>query len=1806
VRSVADQSGRTMTYKFFTKEGYECFKNKHMIVGEVAAAAATKKERIHRQAEEKEEEGTAGAPSAAAVAPIGVAIDETTLEQVQQMPYKAHRRGHILRGPSASKKEKIEPSVTPSTASAVAAATPLTADSISAAAAVASATTSTSPDITRPVDSILSSPSAPPSPSLTPLPLSSPESVSQTSLIIGSKAPRATLIRAQRESWALECLNASSDGMVRASTVARYVMQKEMALRAASLTTDDGSQKQQPSRGKVMTLENKSSMRLWNHLEQSGKVFKLSIGVNLHTGGMKNVVILLKPEVMKNLPDPEVRAKAVAIARGEVDKEGKENEEDEEKAKDEPPTTKRKRARRSRATVPQAEQPEEAAAGQEQLPQVSPLPTPAAAADTHAISAAAPAGMPSLEQPSQPMLPTVSPLPTLAPSAPLPMTDEQLVAAAAMEEEEERQKQQQLLLQPSPPVASDHHVPRLRRDRRMKHSPFSDIESDSDVGEAGMRSDADVETDEGVPSQNVLNAENAFRVSLGYLAPVLARVRWMMERMWTIYAHQEPGVKPTNKIQRPGIGYGEKIEGEDEEKGKEEEEKKGDTAEADSAPSAIHYPFFMHHMFLLDWATLVGLREEDLLSPFEGAAIMNEPNLSLPISHPTIAAKMERMLKRDRYKKTKKIRLVFDKAEMMGLITEAEKVDDKLTEVEGAIKSLSIGANRGYYMLTPRMYMLGRSYDMRSKSGRDEFWTTIKEQAIAVHKSRWRESQMMRLTRYRARSAADRAAKKKAKLSATNEGVEDTGEDEGPGDDAEEGHGTGIDVDDEHADMPRLESPFEASPTPEPSTTDATRAEQTVETEAAVSSAATAISQPVPKKRRRGPLRLSQTTPLLPTHFPILSVFPLQRFSFLYNVVHWTLGPKLPSEIVEKIRSVMPPVPHVIPTSTQIRHIGKRILGGVRTSLVAAVLAMQRFQTIAHMYETMELFYIPAAREMLTGAVPLTHATSITAREHVPSRPSTSSAAAAAATSSAHASQAPSMTSTMSVPTDVELPQLFKEKIDAARDNLFNAERQKPPTRKHKRKEKAGTQQQEGEGGMARHLTSGGRFVVTRQKWTPAEDERLKELYRAWLQEYVEFHKQLQRSSQNHTPAGSPWSSAEKKQPRPSFPVSNQYIAERMVGRDRDAIRRRVNHLCSINQLPLPSTVLTGVTAPARTSVGEQTDAAAAGTAAAPTAPSPAPPAVLAPRTWLGFSHLSSQVFPHPISVSIFSMIKLLLAQPRSIPWDSRVSRLLLTPFDSKLLDDVTDAMRADRWIALRRTTDNQMGNKYKLGAGWSEAMKPYPGAIALEVFQVSQQLLNKWAKNHAATIVSAQAQRKGKESKEVTIQRNAHGGDLAAVLSMLHDGRVRLKPHVYEEAKEPAVAAVVQNVPPYLSTIDEAKHSNLPALPPVPVDASAASSAAASSPPLSFSFLSSHLSSAFPSLHRIQPALGHGNEAGGLSEAELALLMPVGYGDDDAMHHSQDGEEEVEMRDQDEDEDVIMQSGNDQSVSSAAHSSSSSSSSSSNEDDNKWLDASEVVAAQADIVRLLLTADKEGLSLPTLQASFRTLRPDLAQIDQDIPSLVDFLSTPLRPTSSIFHKSLSRACNYLDVIRVSTYESVERFIHREFALLWCLPTFHIKDHAHGQQPPRMEGMDESQPHATVEADYRSTAIVAHPWRLLDGGVNESLFQAFRQTILSHLLSRPGITFSTLQHVMPGLSPSELRQCLQLLCMEGKIHVVRQKKEQVSLFSKLDDASGSDKKKRKRRKMKHNGAAAAAQMEMEIEDASEEQEYFFPTPTAFI
>ena len=309
VTSVADQTGRSMVFKFFSKRDFELFKQQHETgLGPAAAPIAeSKPQPTNRKSTTssvtvsssatkpsptmKQERETAASttPASTTAASSTSKLKQSTIDFGRPSTKPSHNNNATSITSSKSTPSDI-----------VAAANIASSTDETTAAAVAAAANLhlafDTPSISPPTDQAPSSPSRP-SPIASLLP-PSPSSSSQPPSSVDTNKKRLTIKTMQREKYCLQALHESDCGMLRAIDVSKYISFKELG---QPITQDN-------------VLTHKTMIRMFNKLSSQDppQLKQISIAVTTVNGNPRNVLILALPSVDFTLQ--ETKTKAVELA----------------------------------------------------------------------------------------------------------------------------------------------------------------------------------------------------------------------------------------------------------------------------------------------------------------------------------------------------------------------------------------------------------------------------------------------------------------------------------------------------------------------------------------------------------------------------------------------------------------------------------------------------------------------------------------------------------------------------------------------------------------------------------------------------------------------------------------------------------------------------------------------------------------------------------------------------------------------------------------------------------------------------------------------------------------------------------------------------------------------------------------------------------------------------------------------------------------------------------------------------------------------------------------------------------------------------------------------------------------------------------------------------------------------------------------------------------------------------------------------------------------------------------------------------
>ena len=187
------------------------------------------------------------------------------------------------------------------------------------------------------------------------------------------------------------------------------------------------------------------------------------------------------------------------------------------------------------------------------------------------------------------------------------------------------------------------------------------------------------------------------------------------------------------------------------------------------------------------------------------------------------------------------------------------------------------------------------------------------------------------------------------------------------------------------------------------------------------------------------------------------------------------------------------------------------------------------------------------------------------------------------------------------------------------------------------------------------------------------------------------------------------------------------------------------------------------------------------------------------------------------------------------------------------------------------------------------------------------------------------------------------------------------------------------------------------------------------------------------------------------------------------------------------------------------------------------FTDSDECIARSGRLVEVLEDAGAAGLS-----------REELAARLNESDDLVD--------------EAVQHALCHALALRVFSYDH-QRFVAARFSSHW---TFPHKLRQRRQQQQETGKAEQAHPTAAAAEEQSALkdafaeddavdAVVAHPWRLMSGDLNEELWSSLYHSVLRSIRQWPGIKEDRLLAMFPVLMPTELHHILHTLLMDDVI-----------------------------------------------------------------
>ena len=1692
IKSIADQTGRNLIYRFFTEDGFAQFCKRHLEVDLQGTAKQFQQGSASVQERLKEAAATAaalqaamGGNAAAAAAPAAM-VPRPSLPVSAPLPVLPPPTASSIAAAAAAATAATNPFLMLASAPSMAAAATAAAAAATAAAAAPALSLALKPAATEspPLSQNLLSASTfdeltaiptdelrPRKKSVAPSSAARPTSsvADETDSAAGSaqKSQRRPTLRAKlQEQWALDYLRSlPPPHLARHTDVARSVLERDaekdyqdsvaLAL-AAGKPPPDRPVKLPSISTSLIEVNSVTWVRRWTLMAKQGLIQQLNVAIPKNTGGgVRTVLLLMLPGPDTN--DPEIKLHALKVARHEAEVHEKPDE------PGVPDTTKtgapRKRARGSRTS------------GSAPATQKGRGRRKRAAGSDDDLSS---------DDSSQ-------------------ASDGDNASGASGSETESKHAA-------SSAIGSARKKPRTKKEKPV------DLDSGSD--------------DE--------NAEDFFPFSLGWILPKMSRLRLLLERLWERYATVDPTIKPMPTTGEEAkamaaASVSASMPMDLDSRGGVSVANVTAAAAAAASDTAIstptgparsfNYSSFLDHMLLRDWLSLVGAFESDLGDTQKAVLLLMPANMDRPVSSPSVAPHATILTQKERWRKFTKLQRVIDIGVKMGLMIRACKEDTvgaPSSVPSSAVKDPAApdyidGSNTDYFLLPSSVILLGRVFPLDSKSGRRDYWNTLRSTALKVYHVK-RASHIKGEGRYeRLQRTILTGHRPQEHIAAAADAV------------------AAAPVDDPSA-MPALES-------------------------AGTASVAASPSRPH----------------LLPMQHLVLE-YPIRKFFVLYNIRSWLMGSTAPLSATAQdfLENKVPGVRYQPPPNAGFIESLARGLK-VTKRMVAFAIARIRYPFAEELAHELGLFE-SSAREMFIGTVQADAATVAAAAagapaaealvlwekkrrakpRHEPTTPAPSDLQGVLAHATAALERGVGGAATLTQPKAAKprknaatgptaaatgegrllsLSKTSRKRKDPSAASastsaplLASVLLTKPEPTMHASRPLASivgsasisahhdpdhipqppgiplrrstsqesqrmppvvrpTQQISGEaasdagsddededadesaaGGSAAGTPAKGarRAVLTRRRWAASEDDALVALYNEWL---TSCYEPWLKNQAEMNLAGKPELSASMKRSlavgmEPAMQMDptlaqaeanlavlelqqahaplkniNQFISTGLgaLNRNSDAVRRRIDALRQKGRLPVLSSG----------------------------------PLANLNRT-LGSQSLSTQIYPRPLLVSLLSLVKMILNAAQET-YDSRAAAALIQHFPPSSIDVVLKSLKADKWITNTKSNDNQRGRSFKWTAAVVEHLKPL---VDKEVWTTAKETRDMWMAVHGATNAPAAspaaAVAAAASSSSYTFEPASRGGDLAAVLDLVSDGRVKLVPRVKDFA--PTAIATQQGVDHVAVEVDVSSEMMLP----LPLEVKRAdehstpekhhpapiAGGGALGHSLSFDFVHHNLSSSWSSLHRIEVP-----SDSSLLLSEDFLLPPTGDASTtDSTATSRSGSAAPSRAHSraasptrtDEHGDDEMKAATPASSSAAAATAASSGPAAF----TSFLDVPEVVATQALLVTILSDAGNEGMEYSVLRRAFLG-RSSTPAASESIP----LTYTPLlRASSPLFLRGLARALNFLEILKVSGVESEPRFVCARFCQVWTIPEMqHVQDPFSGE--------------VQLRADFEHTAV---------------------------------------------------------------------------------------------------------------------------------
>jgi hypothetical protein len=191
----------------------------------------------------------------------------------------------------------------------------------------------------------------------------------------------------------------------------------------------------------------------------------------------------------------------------------------------------------------------------------------------------------------------------------------------------------------------------------------------------------------------------------------LARLRYFLDRLWQTYAGHHEGLCLLGDSLQTSANPPPHFDA------------------AETSILSVAWMTLPDRLTLADWMSFVGVREWDLDQRVRASLLpllRNAHTLSLTMADPSIALLTAGMRSKAYMPKMRMLRALLDVAHALGLVLPAKQVHP----------APAADSELGWWILSPRTALLGRTYDMASHADRGAYWDTLRGACLHIFRQR--------------------------------------------------------------------------------------------------------------------------------------------------------------------------------------------------------------------------------------------------------------------------------------------------------------------------------------------------------------------------------------------------------------------------------------------------------------------------------------------------------------------------------------------------------------------------------------------------------------------------------------------------------------------------------------------------------------------------------------------------------------------------------------------------------------------------------------------------------------------------------------------------------------------------------------------------------------------------------------------------------------------------------------------------------------------------------------------------------------